>query len=82
MERIVVVFGSITSATGVRKQLLNKYNIESKIVQTPKNLSLNGCSYCLVTSYSALKKVVNIAKDNGVSIKGMYREDGTRIKTE
>ncbi len=79
MERIIVVFASITSATGVRKQLLNKYNIQSRIVQTPKTLSLNGCSYCLVTVSSALEKVRSIANESGVSIRGVYKEDGTRV---
>jgi len=79
MESVIVVFSSITSATGVKKYLLSNYNVQSKLIQTPKNLSLTGCSYCLVVSATSLTTVKKIAKENGVSIKGVFKEDGTRI---
>lgn len=79
LEQIIVVFSSITSATGVKKHLSKKYNIQSKLRQTPRNLSISGCSYCLVMAEKDLETVKKVAKENGLIIKGVFREDGTRI---
>lgn len=79
MEQILIVFSSITSATGVKKHLSKKYNIQSKLRQTPKNLSFMGCSYCLVVGEDAVETVKKIAKENALTIRGIYREDGTRV---
>ena len=77
--KVIVVFSSMTSATGVRNYMLKKYNIQSKIRQTPKNLSLSGCSYCLVADMSALETIRKIARDNSLTIRGVFKEDGTPI---
>ncbi len=79
MEQVIVVFSSITSATGVKKHLAKKYNIQSKIRQTPRSISMTGCSYCLVVGADALDTVRKIAKENSLTIRGIFREDGTRI---
>lgn len=79
MEQVIVVFSSITSATGVKKHLAKKYNIQSKIRQTPRSISMTGCSYCLVVGADALETVKKIAKENSLTIRGIFREDGTRI---
>ena len=77
--KIMVVFSSMTSANGVKNHLLKKYNIQSKLRQTPKNLSLSGCSYCLVADYDAVNIIKQVAKENGLNIRGIYREDGTML---
>ena len=77
--KVIVVFSSMTSATGVKNYLLKKYNIQSKLRQTPKNLSLSGCSYCLVADYSAIDTIRKIARENNVNIRGIFKEDGTLI---
>ncbi len=79
MEQIIVVFSSITSATGVKNHLLRKYNIQSKLRQTPKSLPVSGCSYCLAMDAEALDTVKKIARENNLTIRGIFREDGTRI---
>lgn len=77
--KVIVVFSSMTSATGVRNYLLKKYNIQTKLRQTPKNLALSGCSYCLLADYNAIETIKKIAKDNNVNIRGIFKEDGTSI---
>ncbi|MBQ6998366.1 MAG: DUF3343 domain-containing protein [Clostridia bacterium] len=79
MEQIIVVFSSITSATGVKNHLSKKYKIQSKLRQTPKNLAIAGCSYCLVVAEKDLDTVKKVARDNGLTLKGIFRNDGTRI---
>lgn len=79
MERVIIVFSSITSANGVKNHLYKKYGIQTRIIQTPKNLSLTGCSYCLVANLSSLEKIKELIKENGISIKGIFTEDGKRI---
>lgn len=79
MEQVIVVFSSVTSATGVKKHLAKKYNIHSKLRQTPRNISITGCSYCLAISSDALDTVKQIAKENSLTIRGIFRDDGTRI---
>lgn len=79
MEQIIVVFSSVTTATGVKKHLLKQYNIQSKLRQTPRSIAVSGCSYCLVVEMGALDTVKKIAKDNRLTIRGIFREDGTRI---
>lgn len=79
MEQVIVVFSSITSATGVKKHLSKKYNIQSKLRQTPRNLAVSGCSYCLVVGADALEAVKKIAKENSLTVRGVFREDGTRV---
>lgn len=78
-QRAIVVFPSITSATGVRKQLLNKYSIKADITQAPGSISSKGCSYCLLVMYKDIGKVKKASNEVGVTIKGVYTEDGTRI---
>ena len=79
MEQVIVVFSSVTAATGVKKHLWQKYNIQSKLRQTPKNLSFSGCSYCLMTSLENVDIIKKIAMDNKLTIRGIFREDGTRV---
>lgn len=79
MEQILVVFSSVTSATGIKKHLLKKYNIQSKLRQTPANISVNGCSYGLSVKMSDVEIVKKAAKANNLTIRGIFREDGTRI---
>ncbi len=79
MEQVTVVFSSVTSATGVKNHLQKKYNIRSKLRQTPKNISMTGCSYCLVVSAADLDTVKKVAKENSLTIRGIFRQDGSRI---
>ena len=77
--KVIVVFSSMTSAASVKNYLLRKYNIQTKLRQTPKNLSLSGCSYCLLTDYNAIDTIRKIAKDNNLNIRGIFKEDGTLV---
>ena len=79
MEQVLVVFSSVSSANGIKKHLLKKYNIQTKIKQTPANISLNGCSYGLLVNVSDVETVKKAAKENKITIRGVFRQDGARI---
>ena len=79
MEQVLVVFSSVSSANGIKKHLLKKYNIQAKIRQTPANISVNGCSYGLLVNVSEVETVKKVAKENNLTIRGVFRQDGTRI---
>ena len=79
MERVIIVFSSITSANVVKNHLYKKHGIQTRMIQTPKNLSITGCSYCLVAGESSLETIRKLIKENGISIKGIFTEDGKRI---
>ena len=79
MEQVLIVFSSITTATGVKKHLAKKYNIPSKLRQTPKKLATMGCSYCLEVGEGGVETVKKIAKENVLTIRGIYREDGSEL---
>lgn len=75
--KVIVVFSSMTSANNIKNYLLKKYNIQTKLRQTPKNLSLSGCSYCLLADYKDIETIKKIARENSLNIRGIFKEDGT-----
>ena len=79
MEQVLVVFSSATSAAGVKKYLLKKYNIQSKMRQVPGSISSNGCSYGLAVKATDAETVKKVAKENSITVKGVYKEDGPRL---
>ena len=79
MKQVIVVFSSVTSAMGIKNYIYNKYGVQTKLIQTPKKLSFSGCSYCLVVPETELEKGKKAAKDNNVSIRGVFNEEGTRL---
>lgn len=79
MEQVLVVFSSATSAAGMKKYLMRKHGIQAKMRQTPSNISVNGCSYGLIVKITDAEKVRKAAKENNVNVKGIFREDGTRL---
>ena len=71
---ILIVFASATTVTRIKKQLA-QLRLKSKIMQTPKSLAGDGCSFSLVTSIENLAEVENLARRLDVKIKGVYKID-------
>ncbi len=71
MNEILIVFASATTAVRAKKLLLSK-GCKAKTMQTPKEYSVNGCSYSIVTSEECEKMAREIADDLDVKIKGVY----------
>ncbi len=80
MKKVIFVFSSMTSAMGVKNYLKRKYMKDSFITQAPSKMSSKGCSYGLSVSEDMVQTVLNVAKENGVAVRGVFNEDGTRLK--
>lgn len=75
MNEILVVFASATTVARVRKMLKAK-NFKSRILQTPKILSEDGCSFAIISAYEAADEIKLISEKLGVIIKAIYLIDG------
>lgn len=73
MNEIIIVFASATTASRVKKHLV-KEKYYAKVIQTPKNLSDGGCSYCVHTTFDALEASKSYAKLLDVKIKAVYKK--------
>ena len=74
MENVLIVFSSMTTANRIKSELEKRYGIRSKVLQTPKNIPLKSCSYCLRIAAGDLQKAWNMVKGMDVYTKGVYKE--------
>lgn len=74
MNHVLIVFGSLTTANKINKELERKLRISSRVMQTPKNIPLKSCSYCLRINSENLNKVWDFIKELDVYTKGVYSE--------
>ncbi|MBR5157172.1 MAG: DUF3343 domain-containing protein [Clostridia bacterium] len=82
MGYAIIVFSSSTAASRL-KRLASKAGINSAgVVQTPKSVSKNGCSYALKCPTSVLSVLKSLADEYGLNYTNIYRElispDGTK----
>ena len=77
---LLITFSSATTATRVKKELTS-HRFPAQVIQTPKNLSKNGCSYSVKTSTDALALAEQSAENLGVKIKNVFRYDGKEYVT-
>ena len=74
MNKVLIVFASVTTANKMKNDLEKKHSIKSVVMQTPGELGLKSCSYCLKINESDLYVAWNMIKDSNVYTKGVYRE--------
>ncbi len=74
MEFVLIVFSSLTTANKIKSELEKKYSIKSKVLQTPKNIPVKSCSYCVKVSEADMSKAWNMVKSLDVYTKGVFRE--------
>ena len=80
MEYVLIVFSSLTTAKRVSSIAETKYGIKSKVLQTPKELGLTSCSYCIRVLEKDYKKIWEIIKSYNVYSKGIFKEkDYTKL---
>lgn len=72
---LLITFSSATTATRIKNELTKK-RFPAKVVQTPKILTKNGCSYSVRTTVDALPASEKAAEALGVKIKNIFRFDG------
>lgn len=73
MSSILVLVGSITSATRLQKRLAKYGDQRAKVVSTPKYFGGSGCSYSVLASLGSEEFIRNNL--GGITIKGIYIEE-------
>jgi len=73
MSSIIVVVGSMASATRLARRI-NRSGKSARVISTPANLRTNeGCSYSVRTELSAKNIIANSSR--GLTVRGIYIED-------
>lgn len=67
-----VVVGSATAAERLRKTAEKNIGIPAYVVKTPAPIRKGGCSYSVRIDDRALNMIKKIARDRGLSYKGIY----------
>ena len=76
MNQILVVFASATTASRAKRRL-TQAGYQAKVIQTPKALTIYGCSYSVLTNENCLSAIKGIARDLDVRIKGVFQKEGS-----
>ena len=77
-----ILTGSITSASRLAKAVEKIGGRPASVVHTPSSIHGGGCSYSVRCDDGISDFIYDIAKDNGITIKGIYAEkyqDGERV---
>lgn len=74
MEKVLVVFMSATTTARMKSILERKYQIPSRVLQTPSSIAVKGCSHCLEINEKDLRKVWTVVNGLNVTSKGVYRK--------
>lgn len=74
MDYILMVFTSVTGANKMKTALSKYYKIDSWVIQTPKYIGIQGCSYCLRVREEYLDIVKKASKEIGLTPKGIFKE--------
>ena len=77
-----IITGSITSTTRLSKAIEQFGGYPAYVVHTPSAIKSGGCSYSVRCDEKILPILDKIAHDNGISVKGIYKEkyeNGERI---
>ena len=82
MGAFLLIFSSSTTAGRLKRIAAKSGYAPVNLVQTPRMISENGCSYALKVSGSHLSAVKALAEEYGLRINSIYRElvgtDGTK----
>ncbi len=68
MGEILITFIKQSSAFKLKKAA-KSYNLNTKVVQTPKELSRGGCSYAVLAKRSNLEKLMWILREYRIDYK-------------
>jgi len=71
-----IVFSSFATANRVKSLLLKNHGIKSTIMQTPGEIKLKSCSYCLKINLLHLDTAWDMVVRSGLSSKGVFSAEG------
>lgn len=77
-----ILVGSSTTAERLKRSVEKNIGFPAYVVHTPSGIKRGGCSYCVRLDDRALNDIRTVASDNGINIKGIYKEkteNGERV---
>ncbi len=74
MGYALMVFSSSTTASRLKRTALRNGMRDINIIQTPKIISVNGCTYSVRVRVSELAELRRIADEYGLKYLKVYRE--------
>ena len=74
MGAFLLIFSSSTTAGRLKRIAAKSGYAPVNLVQTPKSISENGCSYALKVSGAHLSALKALAEEYGLKVNGIYRE--------
>ena len=72
METVYLTIGSVTHAI-MGRDLLRARRITARVVKTPPGMDKKGCGYSLLAQEKVSREAVQILKDDGITVTGVYR---------
>ena len=70
---MIAVVPSVTTASRIKRKL-EQMGKHASVIQTPKKLSVSGCSYSIRIDSCDINLVKTIARDFGSHIKAIFEE--------
>lgn len=77
----LIVYSSITFANRIKKHFMYDGDYVA-VLHTPKEISAGGCSYSVRVKPAKLKQVLDVSKEFGFKVRGVYKQTGEGEYTE
>ena len=74
MVQVLILCRSLTYAQKAARAL-ERAGITASILRAPKEISKEGCAYCVKVSDRKLETALTILKTTGTRVIGVYRQD-------
>ena len=72
MDKVLVVLASLTSANRIKKYMQLNFDVKVIVMQTPKDIQLEGCGYCVKADYKDLDKIYDAIEMLDISSRGAF----------
>ncbi|MDD6762555.1 MAG: DUF3343 domain-containing protein [Clostridiales bacterium] len=76
---MLVVVGSITTATRLARLIEKNIKSPVSVVHTPSYINKGGCSYSVRFKGQYEQRIRGVVSDYNVPVKGFYYEDGRHV---
>ena len=80
--KIIVIIGSVTTATRLKKAVERQGVIEAEVIHTPAEISGGSCSYSVKLDFENMFLTLDTAKKQGIKIKKIYKEEKNNMERE
>ena len=75
MSNLIIVAGSVTTASRISKKLNSYKDVFASVIHTPSQINNSGCSYSIRTQNKNLPLIKQLEKNNKIKYKKLYIEN-------